>query len=60
MQRSDIDFVQPLGAADRKPAIFLFIVDSLRRDYLSVYNRRVAFTPEIGKLAADSFVFERA
>jgi len=60
VQPSDVDFVQPLRAVDRKPGIFLFVVDSLRRDYLSAYNSRVTFTPEIGKLAADSFVFERA
>jgi len=56
-----IDFVQPLApSAGRRPNIFLIVIDSLRRDYLSAYNPRVAFTPEIGKLAADSFVFERA
>jgi Sulfatase len=60
VQPSVVDFVRPLRATDRKPPIFLFIVDSLRRDYLSPYNPRVTFTPEIGKLAADSFVFERA
>src|SRR5262249_9332982 len=56
-----IDFVRPLRAtADRKPNIFLIVVDSLRRDYLSPYNAQVAFTPHIGELAADSFVFTRA
>jgi hypothetical protein len=57
----EVDFVKPLHAAPgRAPHIFLFIVDSLRRDYLSPYNDRVTFTPEIAKLAADGFVFERA
>ncbi|HXI29108.1 MAG TPA: sulfatase-like hydrolase/transferase [Vicinamibacterales bacterium] len=57
----DIDFVQPLAAArERPPNIFVIVVDSLRRDYLSPYNAGVDFTPEIGKLAADSFVFRRA
>ena len=61
IQPPDIDFVQPLRPADgRKPSIFLIIVDSMRRDYLSVYNPQVAFTARIGELAADSFVFERA
>ena len=56
-----IDFVSGLGAARvRPPHIFLFIIDSLRRDYLSPYNPAVTFTPEIGRLAADSFVFDRA
>jgi hypothetical protein len=56
-----IDFVNGLGPARvRPPHIFLFIVDSLRRDYVSAYNPAVTFTPEIGRLAADSFVFDRA
>lgn len=59
--RADIDFAQPLTASPGpKPLIFLFIVDSLRRDYVSVYNPAATFTPEIAKLASDSFVFERA
>ena len=44
----------------RRPHIFLFVVDSLRRDYLGVYNPRVRFTPAIDDLARDSFVFDRA
>jgi len=42
------------------PNIFVFTVDSLRKDYLSVYNDRVSFTPEIEKFAADSVVFRNA
>jgi Sulfatase len=58
---SPIDFVVPLGpSSERKPLIFLFVIDSLRRDYLSAYNPAVTFTPEIGRLAADSVVFDRA
>jgi hypothetical protein len=56
-----VDFVKPLpAAAARPPDVFVFVIDSLRRDYLSPYNNRVTFTPEIAKLAAGSFVFERA
>lgn len=44
----------------RKPDVYLFLIDSLRRDYLSPYNPGVTFTPEIAKLAADSDVFDRA
>jgi hypothetical protein len=43
-----------------KPHIFVFVVDSLRRDYLSPYNPKVTFTPSTAELAKDSFVFERA
>jgi Sulfatase len=61
IQPPEVDFVRPLHASEgRKPYIFLLLVDSLRRDYLSAYNPAVTFTPEIKKLAADSFVFERA
>jgi sulfatase-like protein len=57
----DVAFVDRLGPARvRPPHIFLFIVDSLRRDYVSVYNPKVTFTPQIARLAADSFVFDRA
>ena len=44
----------------RRPDIYLFVVDSLRRDYLSPYNAGVTFTPAIARLAADSHVFDRA
>lgn len=55
-----VDFVRetrPLPA--RPPDIFLFIIDSLRRDYLSAYNSRVTFTPRLGEFARDSDVFTR-
>ena len=57
----DIDFVKPLSPSERrKPNIFLLIVDSMRRDYLSPYNDGVTFTPGVARLAADSYVFDRA
>jgi sulfatase-like protein len=57
----DVDFVKPLAPMHgRQPDIFLFVVDSLRRDYLSPYNARVSFTPEIDRLGRDSAVFDRA
>ena len=33
------------GPGAMRPHVFLFVVDSLRRDYLSAYNRDVTFTP---------------
>lgn len=42
------------------PDIHLFVVDSLRRDYLSPYNAAVRFTPHIGRFAEESFVFQNA
>jgi len=44
----------------RKPHIFLIVIDSLRRDYLSPYNPSIKFTPVIESLAADSVVFQNA
>jgi hypothetical protein len=43
--------------ASPRPHIFVFVIDSLRPDYLSPYNPAVAFTPGIEQFAADSFVF---
>jgi hypothetical protein len=45
---------------ERKPHVFLFVVDSMRSDYLSPYNPSVRFTPHIGAFARESDVFERA
>jgi hypothetical protein len=63
----DIDFAEfqthPSKSGDAeapKPNIFLFVIDSLRRDYLSPYNPAVHFTPSIDEFAKDSVVFERA
>ena len=42
------------------PNVFFFVFDSLRRDYLSVYNPAVTFTPAIDAWARDSHVFENA
>lgn len=57
----NVDLVHSLSpAAGRKPNIFVFVVDSLRPDYLSPYNPDVHFTPEIGKFAAESTVMLNA
>ena len=57
---ADIDFA-PLDSPTPgpRPNIFLIVVDSLRPDYLSPYNARVTFTPEIERFAKDSVVFTR-
>jgi Sulfatase len=44
----------------QKPNIFIFVIDSLRQDYVSPYNPSVDFTPEIGKFAQDSIVLQNA
>lgn len=43
-----------------KPNIFVFVIDSLRQDYLSPYNSSVDYTPEIGRFARDSVVLKNA
>jgi hypothetical protein len=42
------------------PHIFIFTIDSLRRDYVSAYNAKVQFTPSIGAFARESTVFNHA
>jgi hypothetical protein len=56
----EVNFVERFERRADPPHVFLFIVDSLRRDYLSPYNRAVGFTPAIQKFAGESIVFERA
>ena len=58
----DVEFTDSLAAASspRRPDIFVFVVDSLRRDYLAPYNPGVTFTPGIAAFAAESFVFRNA
>ncbi len=40
--------------------IFLFIVDSLRHDYVGVYNPKTTATPQIDKIAEGGVIFENA
>jgi len=57
----DLNLVPALGASGQKrPNIFIVVVDSLRRDYLSPYNGAVSFTPSIGRFARESVVFRNA
>ena len=54
-------FATPSSPAPvRPPHIFLIVIDSLRRDYLSPYNPRVTFTPQLARFAAESDTFQRA
>jgi sulfatase-like protein len=57
----DVGLVQDLKAVPGpKPNVFIFVIDSLRQDYVSAYNPSVDFTPELGKFAADSVVMQNA
>jgi hypothetical protein len=56
----DVQLVKSIVPAERKPNIFVFVIDSLRRDYVSPYNPTVDFTPEIEAFAGESVVFNNA
>ncbi|HKT52037.1 MAG TPA: sulfatase-like hydrolase/transferase, partial [Candidatus Angelobacter sp.] len=43
-----------------RPNIFIFVIDALRRDYVSAYNPAVTFTPSFQAFAQDSIVFQDA
>jgi hypothetical protein len=55
----DISFVEDYSTAEGpKPNIFVFVIDALRKDYLSPYNPKVGFTPNIQRFADESVVFK--
>jgi hypothetical protein len=56
----NVAFVDRFQPAPAPPDVFLFVVDSLRRDYLSPYNPAVTFTPATQAFAEDAVVFNRA
>ncbi|MCU1305588.1 MAG: hypothetical protein JWN45_283, partial [Acidobacteriaceae bacterium] len=53
-----VDRLEPTNS--EKPNIFIFVVDSLRQDYLGAYNNAVTFTPAIDSFAHESVVMEKA
>jgi glucan phosphoethanolaminetransferase (alkaline phosphatase superfamily) len=60
---TEINLVAHLNpSTGRKPNIFIFVIDSLRRDYVSPYNSAVTFTPALEALAEDkdTVVFQNA
>jgi hypothetical protein len=55
--RFDLRLVNPLvPTRGERPNIFLFVIDSMRPDYLGAYNPKAAFTPNLDALARDSVV----
>lgn len=52
------EHTEPL--AETPPHIFILVVDSMRKDYLSPYNEKVDFTPNIGRFAQESVVMRNA
>ncbi len=55
-----VDLVAKFKTNPHPPHIFVLVVDSLRKDYLSPYNSQVHFTPEIERFARDSIPFDHA
>ena len=57
----ELDLVDNLKpATGTRPNIFVFVVDSLRQDFVTPYNPAVDNTPEIAAFAKDSLVFRNA
>jgi arylsulfatase A-like enzyme len=55
----DVKIVEQLHpTAAQRPNIFIFVIDSLRADYLSPYNPSVDFTPNLGAFGKESVVFQ--
>jgi hypothetical protein len=44
----------------KPPHIFIFVIDSLRQDYVSAYNNSVSFTPAIDSFARESVVIKNS
>ena len=58
--KSDLQLVDSLApSSGERPNIFLFVIDSLRPDYLGAYNPKVDFTPKLDAFARDSAVLHR-
>jgi Sulfatase len=51
-----VDNLAPTRGA--RPNIFIFVIDSMRPDYLGAYNPRVDYTPNLDAFARDSIVFK--
>jgi hypothetical protein len=59
--KSSVNLVEDLKpTTGERPDIFIFVVDSLRPDYLGAYNNKVDFTPHLDEFARDSIVIHNA
>jgi len=55
--RVDVQLVDKfVPAKGSRPNIFVFVIDSMRPDYLGAYNPRVNYTPNLDAFARDSVV----
>jgi membrane-anchored protein YejM (alkaline phosphatase superfamily) len=58
---AEVRLVDPLTpTTGERPNVFIFVIDSMRPDYLGAYNPKVDFTPNIDSFANDSVVFRNA
>jgi len=56
---ADVTLVDPLEAtSEQKPDIYMIVIDSLRRDYISSFNPEVTFTPNIAAVANEGIAFQ--
>lgn len=61
IRTNSIDFGDAkIMMAKEKPHIFIFVIDSLRRDYVSAFNPSVKFTPRLQQFAEENLVFKNA
>ena len=58
--RSGVQLVDDMKpSSGERPNIFIFVIDSMRPDYLGAYNpQHVNYTPNLDSLARDSVVFK--
>jgi len=55
--RTDVELVDQLKPTQsERPNIFVFVIDSMRPDYLGAYNSNVDYTPNLDAFARDSIV----
>jgi len=58
--RVDVQLVDTLTPVrGPRPNIFVFVIDSMRPDYLGAYNPRVNYTPNLDAFARDSVVLHQ-
>jgi hypothetical protein len=59
--KTDLRLVDNLTRTDAtRPNIFIFVIDSMRPDYLGAYNPRVDFTPNLDAFARESVIMHNA
>lgn len=55
--KTDLRLVDPLvPATAKRPNIFIFVIDSMRPDYLGAYNPQADFTPNLDAFARENLV----